>query len=63
VTGVGVIVGVIVGVGVFDGHNPANTIVRGAPYCSTVTFLAQRYVESNVLIGETLTIPVHPVHL
>jgi hypothetical protein len=24
------------GVGVTEGHNPANSIVNGAPYCSTI---------------------------
>jgi hypothetical protein len=41
VTGVGVGVGVIVGVGVFDGHNPTKVTSNGAPYCSTNIFLPQ----------------------
>jgi len=41
VTGVGVGVDVTVGVGVFDGHNPIKTTLRGAPYSSTETLLAQ----------------------
>jgi hypothetical protein len=41
VTGVVVGVGVIVGVGVFDGHNPILTTSNGAPYCSTNIFLPQ----------------------
>jgi hypothetical protein len=55
--------GETVGVGVEDGHGPILTIVKGAPYNSTVIDSAQILSENKGAISVMFTLPVQPVHL
>jgi hypothetical protein len=60
---VGVTVGVIEGVGVAEGHGPKSSILRGAPYNSTVIDSAHKVSENKGAISVMFTLPVQPVHL